>query len=807
MIISKKFISVTAAILILGLVALVVLAKVLVTPERVKELLLPRVGKTLNRQVEIEQIDVSLFSGIGLKNIVVRERQGDEDFLAADQVTLRYRFWPLLLMRVEIDEIAIDKPRIQVTRFADGSFNFSDLLPQADKETESAKAASAPAAPGESEDRAIQLLISRLAVGGGTIRFQDRQAAGAPLNYQLDDLALELNRFSLVESFPVRLSAKLNGAGLAMEGQGNLALPSTDLKVTVAGLEVMPFVPYFRKQLPGRLERATVDLDLQLSSKGDQVASEGEIKLRNLDLLLDALRHAPLKGAQLTIDHDLLFDLAAQRLTIDHGRLALNEIPLYVAGSLDLGPTRSLDLNLRLNELNLARAVKALPSGLVKDIVPLEPSGLVTARLHLAGALDRPGQLPQDGDLRLDGVQARVGDLRPALTGLVTVKEDTLLSDDLLLVVGDNRLQLDCEASSINKLPMEAVVNVSSDRLLVDQLLPAKSTSAASAGPASAGKASPGSQQPVSTGKSPAQSQPGPLDLPVKLTGTANIKQVLYRGLAIDRLTARYRLENNVLQLEDMTGQVAGGAFNNSANIDLGRKGFAYRAKLKTQGIQADPLVSAFAPKATGTVFGLLNLDLDLAGQGTEFSVLRNYLTGQGELQLQEGRLTGSNLVKGLADFLALPELSVMGFDQADGRFAIRNGRVDLTSTLVSQDLRLAPQGDVGLDGSLDLALDLRLSPDLTDKLGSSGRFAQLLVDADGWGQVPLKIKGSVIKPRFALDSALIKGALQQKAQQKLQEKLQEKLFGDKEATEQGEDAEDKEKKLLEGVIKGLFGQ
>ncbi len=185
---------------------------------------------------------------------------------------------------------------------------------------------------------------------------------------------------------------------------------------------------------------------------------------------------------------------------------------------------------------------------------------------------------------------------------------------------------------------------------------------------------------------------------------------------------------------------------------------------------------------------------------------MRKHLSGKGELLLQEGRLAGSNLVKGLSDFLGLPELSVMGFDQAKGRFAINQGRLDLTSTLISQDLHLAPQGDVGLDGTLNLGLDLRLSPELTEKLDSSGRFAQFLVDADGWGQVPLKIKGSLARPSFALDSAVIKGALKKKAEQKLQEALQEKLFG-KEVPAEQEDPRDKEKKLLEGVIKGFFGQ
>ncbi len=791
---TKKIIMAVTAAVIVGLVALIVLVKVVVTPERIKGLLLPRVEKAISRQVEIEQVDISFFSGIVLKKITVKERQGNVAFLAAEQMTLRYRFWPLFRMRVEIDEISIDKPQIRLERLADGSFNFSDLIPATDKDlaTESEESFQPKV---DTADSDIKLFITQISIRQGTIRFYDQRVDTASRSYQLDDLSLQAARFSLSQEFPVQLSATLNGGLLSMDGVVNLDKTSAGAKVVLSNLDVMPFAPYFRDQLPGRLDRAKIDLDLQLSSSPQQVSSEGRVLLQNVDLQLDAMPQAPLKGTQIEVDYKLRFDSDSQQLVIDHGRLALNKIPLYISGEINQVPERSLNLNLRLNELNIAQAMTALPAGLVQDLVSLEPAGLITARVRLAGVVERPSALLQDGELRLDGVQARLGTLKPALTGLVTLKGDSLLTENLVLVAGGNRVQLDCEAHSIMKRPVVALVNIRSDRLLIDELLPAE---ASPSGPASSGSVA---------GSGPSHTQK-PLDLPITLSGTATIKQALYKGLVIDGLQARYRLENNLFQIEELTGQVAGGSFRNTSSIDLGRPGFVYRAQLSTLGIQADPLLSAFEPRAAGTLFGLLNLDLELAGQGTELKVLRKQLSGQGELLLREGRLTGSNLVKGLSDFLNLPELSVMGFDQAKGHFTINQGRLDLTSTLISQDLRLAPQGDVGLDGTLNLALDLRLSPDLTTKLDSHGRFAQLLVDADGWGQVPLKVKGSLSRPVFALDSSVIQGVLKKKAEKKLQETLQRKLFGKEVPVEQGDpDPRQKEKELLEGVIKGLFAQ
>lgn len=789
---SKKVLSVIAAVVISALIILVVLAKVLVTPERVKGVLLPRVEQALNRQVTIEEVDISLFSGIILKRIAVMEAQEETVFLAAEQINLRYRFWPLLRMRVEIDEISLENPQIRLVRLADGSFNFSDLTRLASKENETESPEEPPTATDAEDGDGIDLLISQLAIRGGTVRLLDYQAVKEPRSFQVDELDLQVSQFALDQEFPLQLTAILNGAPLSAEGKTNLGNGSANVKLGLTGLDVLPFEPYFREQLPGRLQRGRIDLDVELSRLQDQLISEGRVSLLDLDLQLEALPKAPLRNVQITVDHKIQFNQSGRKLIIEHGTLTFNEVPIHLAGEILLEENTALDLNLRLNELDIAKAIAVVPTGLVEDLAAFEPSGLVTARLHLVGTPENPKELLRDGELRLDGVGARIGTLSPALKGLIAIRGDSLFSENLVLSVGDSLLYLDCEAHSLMKKPIVAVANIRSDRLLLDSLLPAKSSSAGAS-----------STDPPAAPSAPQQEKP--LDLPITLSGTASIKQVLYRGLNIDDFQARYSLKNNVFRLQEMTGQVAGGSFKNTLTLDLGRPGYAYQTQLVTQGVQADPLVTAFVPKAAGTVFGLLNLDLDLQGAGTEWQSLRRKLTGKGELALQEGRLTGSNLVKELSNFLGLSELSVMGFDRASGRFAINNGRVDLTSSMTSQDVRLAPEGDVGLDGTLDLGLDLRLSPDLTKKLDGSGRFSQLLVDADGWGQVPLKIKGSVVQPSFALDAAMLKDALKEKAGQKLQETLEKKLFK-KEPAAGEEDPEQREKKLLEGVFKGIFG-
>ncbi len=790
---SRKILITGSALVLMGLLSVIVLARILVTPERVKQVLLPRVEQALNRQVAVDDIEIRFFSGIALNQTVIREPGEETVFLSAERMNLRYRFWPLFRMRVEIDEISIDGPRVRLVRHRDGTFNFSDLIPTADKAGAGALADDTMDKTDSSANGGIALLVSQLVLRSGSVHLTDFQTDGAPEQYHLEEVNLQIRQFSPDREFPLQMAAVFNEAPMSVKGQANLAQMAADVEIALSGLNVMPFLPHFQERIPGTLGRGTLDAKLKLAGSLQQLSSEGSLSLKNLDLRLDALPDAPVDGARVSLDYRLHYDRDLPQLRIDHGRLAFNEVPVFFDGEVLLTEPMVLALTLRLNELDIARSLAALPKGLVQDVAALEPSGGVTARIHLAGSLDHPRQLLRDGELRLDNLQARVGDLRPGLRGLLTLRGDSLFSEDLVLSVAGNLLHLECEAQSLMNRPIEAVINIRGDQLLLDPLLP--------------------SEKKVSVSKEKTGSPAGPaaegekaLDLPITLSGALRINRVIHRGLSFDEITARYLLKNNLLQLQEITGKVAGGSFLGHASIDLGRPGYVYRGQLNTRGVQADPLVSAFAPKASGTVFGLLNLDLDLAGQGTDFAVIRNHLTGKGEILLQEGRLARNDLVRGLASYLGLPELSVMGFDQALGRFAVDRGRIDLTSSFVSQDLRLAPRGDIGLDGSLNLDLDLRLAPELTQKLDRSGRFAQLFVDSEGWAQVPLKIKGSMFRPNYALDSTAVTEALRQRATQTLQQTLERELLK-READAEEEDRERREKKLLDGVIRGLFGQ
>jgi AsmA protein len=108
-------------------------------------------------------------------------------------------------------------------------------------------------------------------------------------------------------------------------------------------------------------------------------------------------------------------------------------------------------------------------------------------------------------------------------------------------------------------------------------------------------------------------------------------------------------------------------------------------------------------------------------------------------------------------------------FNDFRGKTRIVNGKAEFDGRLLGRQLKFFPKGTLGLDGSLNLAMDTRLNPELAARLDQRGKVTRYLHDADGWSQVPLLVTGTLKAPRFGLDP---KG-IQDQAGKMLQQELQ----------------------------------
>jgi AsmA protein len=429
---------------------------------------------------------------------------------------------------------------------------------------------------------------------------------------------------------------------------------------------------------------------------------------------------------------------------------------------------------------DLAKALAGLPPGISAKFRSLSPTGKISANVHLSGEVKAPLAMLKDGEVQLKEIKLAAGGQNPVISGTIALADRALSSRNLIGVLGKNRLDLQMKTSSLDRKPLAFELSANSESLDIDALTPAKKAKAASS-PAKAGGDGAG---------------PGPLKLPFTLSGAVNAKTATFKGLAVSGLSLRYRLADNILTIEELKGGIAGGSFFDTATVNLGTRGLPYSTRLSLQGVQAEKLVAAFAPKAAGSISGVLSAMAALSGSGTTPVALKRNLTGTGSFELKNGKLTGSGFMNELAGFLGSADLRVVRFSSFAGNYRIKGGQVYLDSALDGSDIRMKPQGRIGFDKSLDLDIDTLIAPRITGTV-ARGTVGSFVTNNQGWGEIPLRATGTVGKPRFSLSSKKLGRRIGEKIEETLLKKL-EKGTG----TEQKQGEPD-----LGKTIRGIFGR
>lgn len=92
---------------------------------------LPRVEEALNRRIDVGAVRLSLIPRplIRLSKLKISNGplEAGDNFFSAEQVQLRVKLSALVRGHFEASELAIDKPIVNLARWSDGTFNFSDL--------------------------------------------------------------------------------------------------------------------------------------------------------------------------------------------------------------------------------------------------------------------------------------------------------------------------------------------------------------------------------------------------------------------------------------------------------------------------------------------------------------------------------------------------------------------------------------------------------------------------------------------------------------------------------------------------------
>lgn len=297
---SGKNIYLITALLILVLLGsgLTVVLTKLFHLDSYKEQILAELQKALHRQVLYEKGDFSLRYGpsFTFTRVVVKEKDGAGTFVSADRLTFKLAVLPLLEKRLELREMALDRPVIELSRDRSGVFNISDLL--------------------EEKKEALPLQVKGVRLKKGIIRLTDLAVDPKGLVTSLNDTNLVISHLARGKKCDFKLTTTLAGEGklgtISVSGSAKLAPADKPLSETrlqaelvVKNLDAGRHWPYYSRFVPFQKVLGRVDMDSTFKGKLRELTSHGKVRISGLRFNYPQVFHSVLTPKDIRFSYDL----------------------------------------------------------------------------------------------------------------------------------------------------------------------------------------------------------------------------------------------------------------------------------------------------------------------------------------------------------------------------------------------------------------------------------------------------------------------------------------------------------------------
>ena len=320
-----------------------------------------QVRGALKRELRYETGDFSFRYGpaFSFTGVTVKEKNGSDDFIRADRLTIKIALIPLLRRELVLTRMQLERPVIRLSRDRDGMFNISDLLQE--------KPGGAPPA------------IRGVELKNASISFSDAAVSAPPMVTELFDTDLYLSQLTRGKNCDFKLSGKLKSGGkkVPIFLAGNAKLPGKDQplsatqlvgRVKCGPIDAGRFWPYYGHYLP--FKSLAGGLELEASFKGRPAAFklDGELQISGLRLDYPQVFHALLAPKSLKAAFQL--ELSERDLELSSLKLSLDG--LAVQGSCRLSDIYGKDLRITAkattNRFDLRDFRQYIPYGIiVKD--------------------------------------------------------------------------------------------------------------------------------------------------------------------------------------------------------------------------------------------------------------------------------------------------------------------------------------------------------------------------------------------------------------------------------------------------------
>ncbi len=493
----------TLLMIVIGLVALLVvvlaLAPSILNLEQIKEQAVNRVEQQLNRDVELGQVRLEFFNGLGagLEQLTIANPKGWQSpyFVKVETLSVKVALRPLFSRKIEVSKIILNTGEIVVERDAHGRFNYDDLMAASADSTATTKPAQptptdAPEAPEASNGRSslASLLVSKLALNDVDIKFIDQMVvADETVTTAVRQANLEADNIGFNTPIEFDLSSALLTDGesnLQVRGRigpipsdGRLDVQQIPLQLALkaTGLQLAPVSPYLGEQpilIAGELG---ADIAIQ-GTLGNALHIKGQLSLDKAVMPDATGQRQPTALPAVTVTQDMTVNLTDALLTIADALLTIADVhanlgalQTTVSGTVKQfdSPSPLLDLSLNTSTFAIADVISQWP--MIAEMVPnpSEAQGNIDLKATVKGTPERLHAIThlnaQPVSVRLsDGTQLALATVRFAQDAVLDLGQSLITLNQTDLDLGFLRTSLQGVIANFDSTPqVELHVNTS----------------------------------------------------------------------------------------------------------------------------------------------------------------------------------------------------------------------------------------------------------------------------------------------------------------------------------------------------------
>ena len=303
------------------------------------------------------------------------------------------------------------------------------------------------------------------------------------------------------------------------------------------------------------------------------------------------------------------------------------------------------------------------------------------------------------------------------------------------------------------------------------------------------------------TGKTVGQNATVNISSPVINTGNLPMTLPLNKPVDIKNLQIAAEVKGQEAQVNSLSFHLFDGQVKGQGKLLAGSDAQPFNGTVMIKGLQLGPALNAVAATPV-SISGTAVADLAVQGRGFSMPDLTKALEGISHVAIRDGKIEGVNLLQEAVSILRVAGLS---FDDAQATvfstietdLAIKQGIITVQRLLmVSHDFQATGGGTIGLDQTLNLTVNLNLSPDLSQKVADLSPVAKLAMK-DGRLSLTLTITGTTQAPTYGLDMMKMSG----KVQEQVRKEVEEAVGGLFKGTKKPQDLKQQGQDLLKGLL------